>query len=336
MVQVWPTRRLELILMLLTEVTCATVAVAQSALDEVHLQPHITQAATRTTGDNTSAHSGAKPIRSSVDLVMVPVTVTDQMGRLVLGLGQTNFQVFDGKHAQEIKHFSSEDAPTSVGIVLDLSRSMLHKMQWARQAVSEFCRIANPADEFFMVAFSDRPQLLSDFTPQVEDIENKLAFAAPQGRTALLDAVYLALNHMRQARYQKRALLIISDGGDNHSRYTESEIRTMVKEADVSIYGIGIFDPGARAPEEVYGPILLEEITELTGGRSFNIERAELLPVIAEKVGTELRNQYVLTYRPEQSARDGKWHKLKIKLRIPKSLWPVWIHSKSGYYAPSQ
>jgi len=325
-------------LILLSPLTTVSLLWAQASLEEVHLQPPTPHAVLQPaiSGPASRMDAGIKPIRKSVDLVMVPVTVTDQKDHIILGLTQNNFQLFDGKKAQEIKHFSSEDAPTSVGIVLDLSRSMLKKMEWARQAVSEFCRMANPADEFFMVTFSDRPQLLSDFTPRVEDIESKLAFTAVQGRTAMLDAVYLALNQMRQARYQKRALLIISDGGDNHSRYTESEIRNLVKEADVSIYGIGIYDQGSQVPEEVYGPILLQEITELTGGRAFTIERPDLLPIVAAKVGTELRNQYVLAYRPDQSARNGKWHKIKIKLSIPKSLWPVWIHSKAGYYAPSE
>ncbi len=327
-------KRLKMAFMLFSLVASIATGWAQSALEGVHLQPPVARAALQTSTNSAADQARPGVIRSGVDLVMVPVTVIDQTGRVVLGLQQSNFQLFDGKHVQEIRNFSSEDEPASVGIVLDLSHSMMRKTDWARRAVSEFCRIANPADEFFMVSFSDRPQLMADFTPRVEDIVNKLAFTATRGRTAMLDAVYLALNHMRQARYRRRALLIISDGGDNHSRYTESEIRSMVKEADVSIYGIGIFDQASRVPEEMYGPILLEEIAQLTGGRSFTIERADLLPAIAEKVGTELRNQYVLTYRPQDSARDGKWHKLKIKLTIPKSLWPVWIHSKPGYYAP--
>ena len=325
-------------LVLLASITAATALWAQSGLDEVQVNSTVTPAVLRIP-ENANAsrpQTGMNPIRTSVDLVMVPVTITDQRDRIVLGLTQSNFQLFDGKHAQEIKHFSSEDAPASVGIVLDLSRSMLKKMEWARQAVSEFCRMANPADEFFMVTFSDRPELMANFTPHVEDIERKLAFTATHGRTAMLDAVYLALSQMRQAHYQKRALLIISDGGDNHSRYTEAEIKSMVKEADVSIYGIGIYDHASQIPEEMYGPILLEEIARLTGGRAFAIERPDLLPLVAAKVGAELRNQYVLAYRPDQSSHNGRWHKIKIKLSIPKSLWPVWIHSKAGYYAPGE
>jgi Ca-activated chloride channel family protein len=311
---------------------CATLTFAQSSLDEVHVNP---LPSPKLQQNRDVTYADAPIIRKNVDLVMVPVTVTDQRDRIVTGLDQANFRLFDGKQQQAIKHFSSEDAPVSMGIVLDLSSSMSKKIDWARQAVMEFCKAANPLDEFFMVTFADRPELALDFTKQPDDIQRRLAFTNAQGRTALLDAVYLSLNQMRHAQYEKRALLIISDGGDNRSRYTESEIRSMVKEADVEIYSIGIFDSGSQAPEELNGPILLEEIAELTGGRSFAIDNVNLLPALAVRVGAELRNQYMLAYKPDDSQRNGKWHKIKIKLTVPNSLWPLWIHAKPGYYAPA-
>jgi Ca-activated chloride channel family protein len=300
-------------------------------LDEVHVNP---LPSPKLQQNRDVTYADAPIIRKNVDLVMVPVTVTDQRDRIVTGLDQANFRLFDGKQQQAIKHFSSEDAPVSMGIVLDLSSSMSKKIDWARQAVMEFCKAANPLDEFFMVTFADRPELALDFTKQPDDIQKRLAFTNAQGRTALLDAVYLSLNQMRHAQYEKRALLIISDGGDNRSRYTESEIRSMVKEADVEIYSIGIFDSGSQAPEELNGPILLEEIAGLTGGRSFAIDNVNLLPALAVRVGAELRNQYMLAYKPDDNQRNGKWHKIKIKLTVPNSLWPLWIHAKPGYYAP--
>jgi Ca-activated chloride channel homolog len=321
-------------LVLAYSLVCATLVFAQSGLDEIHVAP--LSAKVQNLGNHSAAFPDAPILRKNVDLVMVPVTITDQRDRIITGLDQSNFQLFDGKQRQEIKHFSSEDAPVSLGIVLDLSSSMTKKMEWARQAVVEFCKSANPMDEFFMVTFANQPQLALDFTNRAEDVQSRLAFAAAEGRTALLDAVSLALSQMRHAQYQKRALLIISDGGDNHSRYTEHEIKAMVKEADVEIYAIGIFDRASVIPEEVNGPVLLEEITELTGGRAFEIENANLLPAVAVKVGNELRNQYVLAYSPDSALRNGKWHKIKIKLTLPKSLWPVWIHAKSGYYAPTR
>src|SRR5207237_1182825 len=183
-----------------------------------------------------TARAGTPLIRKNVELVMIPVTVIDDKNRIITGLQQGNFQLFDGKHRQTIKHFSSEDAPVSLGIVLDLSSSMATKIDRARQAIMEFCKAANPLDEFFMVTFAERPELALEFTREPDEIRKRLAFATTQGRTALLDAIYLSLNQMRHAQYQKRALLVISDGGDNRSRYTESEIRSIVKEADVEIY----------------------------------------------------------------------------------------------------
>src|SRR5207248_8193360 len=171
-----------------------------------------------------------------------------------------NFNVFEGKEAQEIKHFFSEDAPVSLGVIFDMSGSMSSKIERAREAVVEFFKTANPQDEFFMVTFADKPEEISDFTQSVEDIQGKLIYTIPKGRTALLDGIYMALTKMRDAKHNKKALLIISDGGDNRSRYTDSEIKAMVKEADVQIYAIGIFDDVRPTPEEVRGPYLLSEI----------------------------------------------------------------------------
>jgi Ca-activated chloride channel family protein len=213
---------------------------------------------------------------------------------------------------------------------------MSDKIDKSRDAVVEFFRTANPQDEFFCITFSDKPELLADFTQSVEDIQSKLVYAVPKGRTALLDAIYLGMNRMRKARYQRKALLIISDGGDNHSRYTEGEIRSMVKEADVQIYGIGLFDRDFKTPEEREGPALLSEITEVTGGRTFTIDAPNELADVATKIGIELRNQYVLGYRPTNPARDGKWRKIKVKLIPPKGLPPLHVYAKTGYYAPSE
>ena len=152
----------------------------------------------------------------------------------------------------------------------------------------------------------------------------------------MLDAIYLGLSKMRHAHQQKKALLIISDGGDNHSRYTESEIKNLVKEADVQIYAIGIFDSTPRTEEERMGPTMLASITDVTGGRTFTIDNPNELADVATKIGVELRNQYVLGYRPKKPARDGKWRKVKVKLNPPKGLPPLHVYAKTGYYAPTE
>jgi Ca-activated chloride channel family protein len=306
-------------------------------VDDVHVVPRIkSPAEPKKPLVNPSLDTHTRPFRARVDLVLVPVTITDPMNRLVTGLEKDNFQVFENKERQAIRHFSSEDAPISMGVIFDVSGSMSNKIDRAKEAVVEFFKTANPQDEFFVVSFSDEPELLSDFTNSVEDIQSRLVLAAPKGRTALLDAIYLAVAKLRNAKYDRKALLIISDGGDNHSRYTEGEISSLIKEADVQIYAIGLFDQVARTEEERVGPALLAEVTDVTGGRTFTIDNPNELPDVATKIGIELRNQYVLGYRPTKPVHDGKWHKIKIKLVPPKGLPPLHVYAKTGYYAPSE
>ena len=283
-----------------------------------------------------SLKTHTKPIRKDVDLVLVPVTVTDPMNRLVTGLEKENFLLTDSGQLQEIRHFSSEDAPVSLGVIFDISGSMSNKIDKSRDAVVEFFRTANPQDEFFLVTFSEKPEVLADFTSSIEDIQDRLVYAVPKGRTSLLDAIYLGMARMRKAKHQKKALLIISDGGDNHSRYTEGEIKSMVKEADVQIYAIGLYDRDFKTPEEREGPALLAELSDVSGGRTFAIGSPNELADVATKIGIELRNQYVLGYRPTNATRDGKWRKIKVKLNPPKGLPPLHVYAKTGYYAPTE
>jgi VWFA-related protein len=278
-------------------------------------------------------------IRVDSTLVLIPVTVTDPMNRFVTGLEKENFKVFEDKKEQEIRQFSSEDAPLSVGVVFDCSGSMGHKLEKSRLAVAQFFKMANPEDEFFLVQFNDSAQLVQPFTTSLEEIQNHLAFTQSKGRTALLDAVYLALHEMKKAKNPRKALLLISDGGDNNSRYTETEIKNLVKEADVQIYAIGIYEPvsgRSRTPEEMSGPGLLTEIAEQTGGRQYQVENLNELPDIAAKIGVELRNQYILGYSPLNTVHDGKYRHVQVKLVQPRglpTLRPFW---KQGYYAPQQ
>jgi len=233
-----------------------SLASAQDQINEVHIQPRAEMSAPEALANQLSSalDTHTEPIRKQVDLVLVPVTITDPMDRIVIGLDSDNFRLYEGKQQQEIRHFSTEDAPVSLGILLDVSSSMKNKIERAREAVVEFLRAANQQDEFFMITFADRPQLLRDFTDAGEDAPLQGLLATPKGRTSLLDAIYLGFAQMRQAKYQRRALLVISDGGDNHSRYSEGEIRSLAKEANVAIYAIGIFDRFSPTQEELLGP----------------------------------------------------------------------------------
>ncbi len=280
--------------------------------------------------------SGAR-IHVDVNLVMVPMTVTtDGSGRLVTGLEAPNFEVFDNGTGQIIKTFSTEDAPVTVGIVFDLSGSMQSKFLRARKALSEFLRTSNPADEFFVVGFNDKPAVIVDYTSDVEDVEARMVMLRPENRTALIDAVYLGVNKLKEAKYDRKALLIVSDGGDNRSRYTESELRRVVRESNVQIYSIGIYDAYAPTEEEQLGPGLLKDISETTGGRMFPVADVADMADIATRISAELRNEYVVGYRPSEVKKDGNWRKLKVRLVPPPGLPAMTVHYRQGYYAPSQ
>jgi len=278
-------------------------------------------------------------IRVDTNVVLIPVTVTDPLNRFVTGLDQEVFRVFEDKVEQKVVSFGSEDAPLSVGIVFDTSGSMGSKLEKSRQAVAEFFKTANPEDEAFLVEFNDRPELVTPITHSLEEIQNRLTFTQSKGRTALLDGIYLALHTMKKAHNPRKALIVISDGGDNSSRYTESEIKNLVKEADVQIYAIGIYEPMSsrgRTPEELSGPGLLTDISEPTGGRHFVVDNLADLPDVAAKIGVELRNQYVLGYSPTNQARDGKYRKISVKLVQPRGLPQLHAFWRTGYYAPTQ
>ncbi len=309
-----------------------TFAVALFAGDDVNITP-------RAKPHDPGPAEPRANIRVDTNLVLIPVTVTDPLNRFVTGLDQDSFKAFEDKIEQKIVSFGSEDAPLSIGIVFDTSGSMGPKLEKSRQAVSEFFKTANPEDEAFLVEFSDRPELATPFTHNLEEIQNRLTFTQSKGRTALLDGIYLALHTMKKAHNPRKALIVISDGGDNSSRYTEGEIKNLVKEADVQIYAIGIYEPisaRGRTPEELSGPGLLTDVSEPTGGRHFIVENLNELPDVAAKIGIELRNQYVLGYNPTNQTRDGKYRKVSVKLVQPRGLPPLHAFWRTGYYAPTQ
>ena len=289
--------------------------------------------------DGTKVESRPADIKVTRELVLINVSVTDPLNRFVTGLEKENFKLYEDKVEQQIRSFSSEDAPISIGLVFDTSGSMGPKLQKSREAAADFFQTANPADEFFLIRFSDRPELVSPFTTDTDKIQSALTFTQSKGRTALLDGVYLAMNQMKKARNARKALLIISDGGDNSSRYTESEIKNSVREADVQIYAIGIFESAGarnRTPEEAMGPSLLNDLAEQTGGRSYAVENPSELPDIAAKIGVELRNEYIIGYTPRNQERDGKYRRVQVKLVQPRGLPPLKANFRLGYYAPSR
>ena len=287
-------------------------------------------------GPQTPGAQHGSPIRVDVNLVLVPATVSDPQDRLVTGLEKENFLLYENGVPQVIKSFSTEDAPISIGIVFDLSGSMQSKFIRARKALSEFLRTCNPQDEFFVVGFNDRPAVLVDYTSDVDDVEARMVMLRPENRTALIDAMYLAVNKLRDAKNQRKALLVISDGGDNRSRYTQGELERVVRESEVQIYSIGIFDAYAPTEEEQNGPALLKDVSEATGGRLFKVLDLQDLSDIAERISEDLRNEYVLGYTPLDKRRNGAYRKLRVQLAPPPGLPPLYVHNREGYYAPTQ
>lgn len=276
-----------------------------------------------------------KPLRVNVDLVLVPVIVTDSLNRPILDLPKQNFILYEGGVEQQIRYFSYEDAPISVALVLDFSDSMKNKIEYERQAVQEFFTYANPQDEYFVITVSSKPKLVASATQSIGTIEDRLASTKPDGATALYDAIYLGVSRLRTGRYQRRAMVVISDGGDNRSRYTLKEAKSMIEEANVLTYGIGIFDdmpiPLLKTIEERMGRKSLSEITDASGGRTLAADDRRKTPEIAAIISRELRNQYVLGYLPTDSAQDGKWR--KITVRLTTSATPQHAHYKEGYVA---
>ncbi len=323
----------------------ACSAAAQS-INDVHVTP-APEKALRTLAPERMApanHTSAlplrpRPLRRDVELVLVPVTVTDPYDRLVTGLEAHDFSLREGEKPQQIRYFSSEEAPISLGVILDVSASMKDKMDDAREAVVRFFENANPDDDYFVITFSDYPQVLADSTRSIAYIRERLATAEPHGYTALLDAIYLGINKLQHARYGRRALLVISDGGDNVSRYRERELKKLVEESDVEIYSIGIYSRWLTmllTPEERHGKQLLANISDVTGGRMIELHHSRELPEIARQVSLELRSQYVLGYHPPDSRRDGKWRAIKVSLASAERKGRLRVYFKKGYLGPAE
>lgn len=272
------------------------------------------------------AKSSTGSLRVDANLVLIPVLVTDPYQRPVLGLQKTDFHIFELGAEREISQFFSEEAPISVGIVFDSSASMKPKMDASRKAIVEFLKMSLPGDEFFLLKFSDRPESVCGFTTDAKYIEDRLPALQAQGWTALFDAIYLGVNQMKHAARPRKVLLVLSDGGDNNSRYAENELTHFVEEGDVRIFSISILDRSRS----------LEALAEETGGRAYRVRKLEELPGLAANISEELHSQYVLGFAPAERPIDGKYRKVKVEVS-PKTGGPKLNTSwKHGYYSPAR
>lgn len=315
-------------------------AVAMAQTDDVHIVPR-----TFPKKDPVPVISNDPIIKVTVNLALVPVVVTDDRGKPFPGLVKEHFKLkFDG-HDQEIKHFSEDDAPVSIGLIFDRSGSMGWKIDNAKAIIKSFEAQVNPEDEVFLITFADTVDS-TDFASVTDEIDSRMLFVGSKGRTSMLDAIYYGVTKMRTAKYQRRAIVIVSDGGDNHSRYTENEVKRLVEEADVQVFAIALVNrecmtmdvPGGRgngcSTEEKEGPLLLEELAQKGGGVAYLLDNPKDIQEAADTIGRTLRQEYILGFDPKFPKQDSRYHKLKVKLqRLPKGLPPLRVDAKNGLYA---
>lgn len=263
-------------------------------------------------------------LRFDVNLVLVPVVVTDSYDRPIRGLHKQDFRLFEDGAEQTISNFSTEEAPISIGLLFDASNSMKKKIEQSRKALSEFLRMSMPSDEVFLMQFNDRPNMLIDFTTDLERVDKTAQAIEPSGYTALYDALYLGMSQIKHGTRVRKVLLVMSDGEDNNSSYTAREIKRLIREADVRIFSISILN---RSP-------VLETLAEESGGRAYRVKNLDDLPALAANVSVELHSHYVLGYTPANPGTDGKFRRLKVELVNPGEGVRLRVSWRRGYYAP--
>jgi Ca-activated chloride channel family protein len=315
-----------------------TIVARGQSPEDIHLTPRIQTQPMPPPIDNVPLLSArSRPLRVDVDLVLVPVTVTDVKGNSVMDLQKEDFKLFDGEKEESVRYFFAQDTPVSVGVVVDLSSSMKNKIDRVREAVDEFFKNADPADDYFVVTFANRPTLLANTTASIPTIQAKLAGMEAKGNTALADAIYLSLLKLHNAKYQRKALVIISDGGDNASRNSLKKVKNLAKEADAQVYAIDVCDTPSvlftKKLEERFGRQWLSQVSEVSGGRTIAVDDANKIPDAAAQISLELRNQYVLGFRPSNLATDGKWRKIKVRISRKDDPVPLQLYYKTGYMA---
>jgi len=308
----------------------SSVALAQTQSEQKSVEP---------TPSTDSQQGPVATFHAYTDLVLIPVTATDTLNRFVLGLQKQDFHLYEDGVEQNVAHFSGEDAPLSVGVLFDESGSMDYKLRTSRDAAAQLLNTFTNEDEVFLVEFAGLAKVSIGFTAHPEEIQSALKNVHAGGLTAMLDAIDTGLLEMKKAKNSRKALVIVSDGGDNRSRYTAAQIESLVREADVQIYAMGVFEPFfsfGQTPEEISGPRLLSEIATQTGGRAFAAAFPGDLPSVASRIGVELRNQYVLGYYPTNKARDGKYRRVEVKIaQAPGLSSPLKVHRRLGYYPAS-
>jgi Ca-activated chloride channel homolog len=289
--------------------------------------------------------SAQKPIDTDytvnvdVELVHLPVSVVDKDGYPFLALQQQHFNIYEDRVLQDITLFKQEDIPVTVGLVLDSSGSMRYEMASLRAAASTFVRESNSEDETFIVSFGDQPRLDQDFTRTARDLNASLDRIAAHGSTSLYDAVSFAANHIQKGFHEKKALLVVSDGVDNRSRYKSEEVLDELRESRIILYTIGLARQDGPLGDaflfKTKGKKILEQFAKVTGGRAFFPGSMKEIDEICRMIARDLRSQYTLGYRPSNTKLDGSWRKVTVQVRPPGGSPKLRVHTKQGYFAPS-
>jgi len=307
----------------------SSYGIAQWNSNEVHVLPR---------SKAVPPSSVTPTLRTNVDMVLVDVTVLDHAGRAVSGLASSDFTLMDDNRLQTVRYLSNADEPLSLVIVLDASASMAPRIEDERKALSQLISSSNPQDDVSLIVVHDSPEEILRFEDSIDKFQEAINGIHPDGQTALWDGMYLGLRELKDSRYPRKAMIIISDGGDNHSRYSKSELRSLLKEADVQVYAVGLFNRYASRREEKVGPLQLDEVTSLTGGRVLSVGDAAELSRAVTQISHELRNQYMLGYYPNHRSNegDGSWRKIKVQLAGPAAHEKFRLYARRGYYAPSE
>ena len=265
-------------------------------------------------------------LRIDVRLIEIPVTVTGSLGQPVTDLPRNAFRVFEDEVERPITVFSSVEMPISGAMVFDTSRSMKGRIGTARAAMEQFLKTGMPDDEFSLVRFSNTPQLLTPLTRDWDEISRQLSAVEPNGWTALFDAVFLATNEVRKGRNQRKLLVVLSDGADNNSRYSELELMAMLREVDVQVYAVSIFERSRS----------LERIAEQTGGRALWLRKLDDLPVVMETLSRQIRGAYLIGCIPGAVKNDGKYHRIRVEVQPPIGMENVRASWRHGYIATAE
>ena len=278
--------------------------------------------------------AGDERVMVNTDLVTLSVSVTNADGHAVPSLDKSAFTVFDNKSPQKISFFSDDDAPASIAVVFDTSGSMSgRKIARAKEALADFIQTGHDRDEYFLIDFDSQARLLVDRTRDGDAILRKLTYVEPHGNTALYDAVYLGIERVMRGAYQKRAILLISDGEDNDSRYSFNELRRSLRESDVTIYAVGVSINFLPRKGSLNGRETLAELASVSGGKAFFPSGASEMVEAFDRVALELRHLYSIGYRPSSLARGGEWHHLKVKVAPTVGSPRLFVRSREGYYA---